>query len=76
MTAAAVAEADAVTDEDLVSAEVAVLYYTPLGYSGGAMDDTTPDSNSASDSATAVAPSSASLVLTSVETIKEYAWAS
>ena len=40
------------------------------------MDDTTPDSNSAKDSATAVAPSSASLVLTSVETINEYAWAS
>src|SRR5215208_323792 len=52
------------------------LHYTPLGYSGGEMDDMTPDSYSAKDSATAVAPSSASLVLTSVETINEYAWAS
>lgn len=40
------------------------------------MDDTTPESNSAKDSAMAVAPSSASLVLTSVETTIEYAWAS
>ena len=40
------------------------------------MDDTTPELNSATDSAMAVAPSSASLVLTSVETIIEYAWAS
>jgi hypothetical protein len=36
------------------------------------MDDTAADSYSAM----AVAPSSASLVLTSVETIIEYAWAS
>ena len=52
--------------------------YTPLGYSGetdansGEIDATTPDSYSAM----AVAPSSASLVLTSVETTIEYAWAS
>ena len=56
--------------------------YTPLGYSGetdansGEIDATTPDSYSATDSAMAVAPSSASLVLTSVETTIEYAWAS
>jgi hypothetical protein len=40
------------------------------------MGDTIPDSNSDKDSAMAVAPSSASLVLTSVETTIEYAWAS
>jgi hypothetical protein len=58
------------------------LHYTPWGYFGevdvnaGEIDATTPASYSAMDSAMAVAPSSASLVLTSVETTIEYAWAS
>jgi hypothetical protein len=50
----------------------------PRGVLGWCMDDRTPGSNSmdsANDSAMALAFSSASLVLTSVETMYEYAWA-